>query len=116
MNICGRYTGGSNRLDHVPLEPFLEGITVILNIYRGASLIRKPPPPSDPPGTLGIGLLGECVVLWERYPCTKYRLNICIVGSNRLRAGGAFPRGNDSIAEHVLNTSLKWPVGSYALS
>ena len=39
--------------------------------YRGTSLIRKRPPPQDPPRTLGIGygrVLGGCVFLHVRYP------------------------------------------------
>ena len=40
--------------------------------YRGTSLIRKRPPPSDRRRALGTGygrVLGGCVFLSERYPC-----------------------------------------------
>ena len=38
----------------LPLDNSVEGLGP--RAYRGTSLIRKRPPPSDPPRTLGIGL------------------------------------------------------------
>ena len=42
-----------------------------LAAYRGTLLIKKRPPPQDPPRTLGKGygrVLGGCIFLLVRYP------------------------------------------------
>ena len=44
------FTGSS------PLQGLSSGGPPLTRAYRGTSLIRKRPPPQDPPRTLGIGL------------------------------------------------------------